>query len=408
MDVILGILREVPVVDVADVDDVEPAGRDVGRHQDRKITRLEGAERPEPLALVEVTGERAGGVPVPRETLHEPMGFLPCVDEDEHARALLRAEQPEQEPELLVVPDVVEHLLDPVDRDLRRIVHELVGELEHSKGQRGREQEGLPGLGRGQPAENPADVGDEPHVEHPVGLVEHENLDAGRRPDALLEVVDEAAWRPDQEIDGAAQGLALLRVVHAAEHDVRVEPGELPEQPRVRLDLDRELPRRGDDEGARRRRSPACRGRRPEEPRERCDQERRRLARPGLRLPRHVLAAKGHRQRRFLDRRRDAEPGGADALQDGTHEVELGELHPRLGACEKIAAARSGRRGPLPVGFCISHRLLASRSRCSTPGAGFARASSPGEVREGRYAPLPLILGALGRPNIRAAMIPTS
>src|SRR5207249_2361931 len=63
--------------------------------------------------------------------------------------------------------------------------------------------------------------------------------------------------------------------------------------------------------------------------------------------------------------------------------------------CQSLRKDRRRAPGPpkpSPVGFCTTPRLLGSRPRRSTPGAGFARASSlPGEVREGGAAPLPLI-----------------
>ena len=72
--------------------------------------------------------------------------------------------------------------------------------------QRRREQERLPPLGLGQPPQDEAQVGDEPHVEHAVGLVDHQHLDACRRPDVLLEVVDEPARRADEQVAAARAG----------------------------------------------------------------------------------------------------------------------------------------------------------------------------------------------------------
>ena len=270
---------------------------------------------------------------IPLEALHQAVDLVARVGEDEDPPALLGREQAQQEAELLVAPRVVEHLLDALDghllrrhRDLRGVVHELVGELEDAEGQGGREQEGLPRLGRRQPAEDPPDVGDEPHVEHPVRLVENEHLDPGRRPRALLQVVDQPPGRPDQEVERALERLPLLDVVHAAEDERRAETREAAELPRVRIDLDDELPRGRDDQGARRRLAGS--GRRvTEEPGEGRDQERRRLAGAGLGLAGHVLAAEGDGQRRFLDGRRGREPGGLDALLDLGRNVELGEAH---------------------------------------------------------------------------------
>ena len=48
------------------------------------------------------------------------------------------------------------------------------------------------------------DVGDEAHVEHAVGLVDDQDLDAGQQQLAALEMVEQAAGRGDQHVDAAA------------------------------------------------------------------------------------------------------------------------------------------------------------------------------------------------------------
>ena len=53
------------------------------------------------------------------------------------------------------------------------------------------------------------DVRDEAHVEHAVGLVDDEDLDAVQQQLAALEEVEQAARRRDQHI-GAARDLGLL------------------------------------------------------------------------------------------------------------------------------------------------------------------------------------------------------
>jgi hypothetical protein len=53
--------------------------------------------------------------------------------------------------------------------------------------------------------------GNEAHVEHPVGFVDHENFDAGQQELAAFRVVEQAAGRGDQHV-GAALMLAILFV----------------------------------------------------------------------------------------------------------------------------------------------------------------------------------------------------
>ncbi len=53
----------------------------------------------------------------------------------------------------------------------------------------------------GEQVEDPADVGHEAHVEHPVRLVEDEDLDLAEVGRALADEVEEAAGRGDEDLD---------------------------------------------------------------------------------------------------------------------------------------------------------------------------------------------------------------
>ena len=64
------------------------------------------------------------------------------------------------------------------------------------------------------------DVGNEAHVEHAVGFVDDEQLDAGHQQPAALVMVEQAAGRRDQHID-AARELGVLVVERDAADDQR-------------------------------------------------------------------------------------------------------------------------------------------------------------------------------------------
>ena len=91
------------------------------------------------------------------------------------------------------------------------------------------------------------DGGPEAHVEHAVGLVEHEDADVGERERAALEEVLQAAGRGDEDVRlGGLAGLAL-------ERDAAVDRGDLQracvgDVPRLLDDLRRELAGGGEDE----------------------------------------------------------------------------------------------------------------------------------------------------------------
>ena len=65
--------------------------------------------------------------------------------------------------------------------------------------------------GEGQELADALDVRDEAHVEHAVGLVDHQHVDAGEEKLAALEMVDQAARRGDDDVRAAVdlQGLRL-------------------------------------------------------------------------------------------------------------------------------------------------------------------------------------------------------
>ena len=65
--------------------------------------------------------------------------------------------------------------------------------------------------------EHAPDVGQEAHVEHAVGFVEHEELEAGQLGVGRPEVVEEAPGRRDHDVDPAPERVLLRSHAHAAE-----------------------------------------------------------------------------------------------------------------------------------------------------------------------------------------------
>ena len=154
-----------------------------------------------------------------------------------------------------------------------------------------------------QAPQDEADVLDEAQIEHAVCFVEDGDLDMAQIEDMLLEVVDDAPGRADQDVDPLFQNAPLLLVVHAAEHDGELEAGEFGDAFRIRMNLHGEFARRRDHDGARRVERPVRRAGVGQQAIEQGDEERRRFARAGLRLPRHVVARERQGQGLRLDRR---------------------------------------------------------------------------------------------------------
>src|SRR5215467_1742936 len=271
---------------------------------------------------------------VSRQPVLEPPRFLASVGEHQDAAAALPLEETKEQAELLLAARVIHHLDDILggllrrrDGDLGGVVHELPRQLHHAKRQRRRVEEGLALLRLRQLAQDEAQVGDETHVEHAVGLVDHEDFHALGRPDVLLEIVDEAAGRADEDVARFGKILALLVVVDAAVDGADLEPRVGAQQPGVGLYLDDQLARGRDDEDARRRRTALRRRRMPQAPREGGDEEGRGLARARLGLARDVLAPERQRQRALLDGRHGDEARVLDTAHDRLRQVERPEVH---------------------------------------------------------------------------------
>ena len=107
------------------------------------------------------------------------------------------------------------------DLDPHRIVQEGIGDApdfrRHGRG----EEQRLP-RERHQLADA-LDVGNEAHVQHAVGFVDDQQLDAGEQQAAALGVVEQAAGRGDQHVDAARQLGVLVAERNAADQERDVE-----------------------------------------------------------------------------------------------------------------------------------------------------------------------------------------
>ena len=118
----------------------------------------------------------------------------------------------------------------------------------------------MPAIGWRQATQHVADVGDEAEIEHAIGFVEYDGLCFAQFEDVLLEVIDDASRRADQDIDTALEVTALLLVIHATINHGDAQPRVLTELYRVLVNLDGELACRRDDQCADRSRAASGRG----------------------------------------------------------------------------------------------------------------------------------------------------
>ena len=112
---------------------------------------------------------------------------------------------------LAVAVDRIDELLDRLGGrvprrhlDRGRVAQDRAGQPPDVVGERRREHQVLPA--GGQQRDDLLDVRQEAHVEHPVGLVEDEDLDLAEVRDALPDEVEQPARRGDEDLDPARAG----------------------------------------------------------------------------------------------------------------------------------------------------------------------------------------------------------
>ena len=200
VDVVGRLGRHVKVHDVAHVANVDAAGKDIGCHQHVDGTIAEGRKGTLALGLAAVAVNRGGLDALALQTTAAAVGAVLGTHKDNGAlRALLLEELGQQV--VLCLDGHREHkLVDGVGgrrggRDLHagRIAHQ-VGDLAHGLLVEGRREQQRLALGR-RLAHNATDGGQKAHVEHAVGLVEHQDLNLVQVAGALLDQVDQTTRR---------------------------------------------------------------------------------------------------------------------------------------------------------------------------------------------------------------------
>ncbi len=255
VDVGLGDVRQVVVDDERQVADVDAARGDVGGDEDADLAALEALERLDArgLALVAVDRHRLDALAA--ELLDHAVGPVLGRGEDQDGLLVAPGEKPREQTPLVGLVHLVDALFDRVDgRGLRRHldadrpIQDLLRQLRDLLRHRRREEQRLPLFG--QAVDDLADVVDEAHVEHPVGLVEDEGLDVREVDIALIAEVVEPARRRDEDVDAALERLDLRRLPDAAEDHGASDRQILAVKLEVLLDLQRQLARRRQDQRA--------------------------------------------------------------------------------------------------------------------------------------------------------------
>ncbi len=203
--------------------DVQPPRCHVSGDQDRQCPVFEVLQDTQPFALINIPGNNPAGETVGIQSVMKVFPLALGVDEDHGALHSLAPQKAEQKRKLLFAGTVVEQLFHPFgshllrgNRDFFRQVHEFIGKLHHPLVEGGREHQVLPSVEGRQAAQNEAQVGDEAHVEHSVGLVDNQHFDPFQGIHLLFQIVDQAPRRTDNQVGTVTQGIFLFHVIDTA------------------------------------------------------------------------------------------------------------------------------------------------------------------------------------------------
>ena len=167
------------------------------------------------------------------------------------------------------------------------------------------------------------DVGDEAHVEHAVGFVDHQQFDAGEQQPAAFGVVEQAAGGCDQDVDAARQFGVLVAERDAADQERDVEFLADAVFVEILLHLGGEFAGRFEDQGA----GHSCPGAALFQHGEHRQDEGRGLAGAGLGDAENVAAGQNVGDRLFLNGGRGGVAGGRNSGEDLVGKAEMGKRH---------------------------------------------------------------------------------
>ena len=223
--------RHIEVEHVADVGDVEAAGCNVTGCQEQNLARAEAIERRHARALIHIAVQRASIEAVLGQRLEQDCNVTLAITENDRVAHRFAADQIAQDltlGKILAIGAEPEPLGDRLCRcgrrrhfDALRVGQELIDKARDLRRHRCREKQRL-ALWRQQLADL-FDVRDEAHVEHPVGLVDNEDLDAHQHQTAALKMIEHAAGGGNQNVGTAVEFLDLLVHRYAADQQRDVE-----------------------------------------------------------------------------------------------------------------------------------------------------------------------------------------
>ena len=314
MHVRVRVIRDVVVDHVRHVRDVEAPRGDVGRNEQGDLVGTELAQHALALRLAHIAVNGVCAVPACLQRRREIRRLASRAAEDNRRVRLLHVENVGERVALAarlgLVVDLVgqRHFLRFVRKgDGLRIVHVAARERLNARRYGRRKQRHLPPLGR--LIKDQLNIVDEAHVQHLVGLIQHDDADRIELQRAAPDVIHHATGRTHDEMRAGPQAAQLVLIRLAAVHRQHVDAAVPPYRVRRLSHLHGQFARgreherlhdafRGIDEFHDRNRECGCLA----------------GARRGLRND--VGAAHQRRNRLLLNRRRLFKPERLDRLHD--------------------------------------------------------------------------------------------
>src|SRR4051794_23381757 len=225
MDEVLSHLGQVVVDDVGDIVHVQSTRRDVGGNQNLVTAFLKSAERRVPLGLRAISMNHAGVEAVTYEIFGQPFGTAFCAGEDQ-GLTLFRVEQLPEDIEFLAGAHFVSRKLYAFGRFEHRaksdpdwtahvLVYQACNGLLHGGG----EAQSLPL--RWEHGQNTADRGQESHIEHAVGFIEHKDVHVAQVGKLAVHQILQASGSGNHQFRSAAKALDLSLFRYAPDDERR-------------------------------------------------------------------------------------------------------------------------------------------------------------------------------------------
>ena len=167
--------------------------------------------------------QHGDGMIAPLEQMGDPVRPVFGAAEHDHRIVVHPLEQLQQQISFLRVGHGVNHVLDVLRRSAAgadfnrlRIFHRPLDEGLNLRGDGGGKERGVP-LPRASFNDAPH-VRQEAHVKHPVGFVQHQELNMIESAGASPQMIQQPAWSGNYDVYPAAQSVHLAAIADAAEN----------------------------------------------------------------------------------------------------------------------------------------------------------------------------------------------